>query len=635
MNNTLSKMICTALAVGFVAAPSVFAEEAPEFSLDKVVVTALRAETKDLDTPASVTVKTGEELKATGATTVIDALQFIEGINIYSQNPYGQSAGRMSSELVIRGAKKGTLVMVNGAPMNMNGLFQLDNVLLENVERVEVVRGAGSVMYGSEAFGGVINIITKKQVSNSFTSSVGSHGKQNHNLNLQAGKLAFNASFTDTGRVDNLTTGPVTVKTPTPATTYPTYTDFIGGEKRSFSSSYQFDDRLTLNYTHAEDTLDKEQRLSANGALYQKYDDKENLDRLSFQYEDGSWKANLYGTFRELDYSSLVTNPKTNATSLTSNTNLKTAKYGLDANKSWITNQMKYLTGLTIEREDYKQTVLLNNKVTGPYDRTVIAFYTQATHDFDESRKLIIGLRGQSAEVESGEKYNQLLPQFQYNQKIDQESSWFVNAGKAFRLPTLTELHTGAFSAGVEANPDLQPESGWTYEAGWKKQNKQGLLKMTLFAMNIKDHIDTTTIGSVTTYDNFGVFKNEGIEASWEQRLSEKYSYTVGGAYGNPRQQNTAGAWERAYSRIQGNLSVRYTLDKLTANLAANYTGDRANNALPALPVSLMVNYQLKPETAIFTTIRNVLNRNDVTTNSSSFYYAAPRTFEIGVKHSF
>lgn len=635
MNKKLSKMICTALAVGFVAAPGVYAEEAAEFSLDKVVVTALRAETKDLDTPASVTVKTGEELKATGATTVIDALQFVEGINIYSQNPYGQSAGRMSSELVIRGAKKGTLVMVNGAPMNMNGLFQLDNILLENVERVEVVRGAGSVMYGSEAFGGVINIITKKQVSNSYTASYGSHGKQNHNLNLQAGKLAFNASFTDTGRVDNLTSGPLTVAMPAPSTTYPTHTDFIGSEKRSFNSAYQFDDKLTFYYTHTEDTLDKEQRLDTNGALYQKYNDKENLDRVSFQYTEGSWKANLYGTFRELDYTSLVTNPKTNVTSLTSNTNLKTAKYGLDTNKSWNTDQMNYLAGLTVEREDYKQIARTNNKVTGPYDRTVIALYTQATHEFDDSRKLIIGMRGQSAEVESGDKYNQLLPQIQYNQKIDQDSSWFVNAGKAFRLPTLTELHTGASSAGVSANPNLKPESGWTYETGWKKRSEQGLLKLTLFAMDIKDHIDTAVIGGSTTYANFGIFKNEGIEASWEQKLSDKYSYTVGGAYGNPRQQNTAGSWERAYSRIQGNLSVRYTLDKLTANLAANYTADRANNAVPALPVSLMVNYQLKPETAVFTTIRNVLNRNDVTTNSSSFYYAAPRTFEIGVKHSF
>ncbi|MDF2928078.1 MAG: btuB 5 [Anaerospora sp.] len=629
MNKKLSKMICTALAVGFVAAPGVYAEEAAEFSLDKVVVTALRAETKDLDTPASVTVKTGEELKATGATTVIDALQFIEGINIYSQNPYGQSAGRMSSELVIRGAKKGTLVMINGAPMNMNGNFQLDNILLENVERVEVVKGASSVMYGSEAFGGVINIITKKQVQNSFITSAGSNGKQNHSLNLQVGKLAFNASLVDAGKQNGLTEG--TTKN------VKTYTNFIGSEKRSFNSAYRFDDKLTVYYTHTEDEMDKESKKQLDNSKYQTFNDKEKLDRVAFNYTDGEWKTNLYGTFRELDY---YTQDDFNHGVLSSNTNLRTAKYGLDTNKTWNINEnMHYLTGVTLEKEKYKQINKNNNGLTGPFDRTAMSLYTQVTRDFDESRKLIVGLRGQSNEDEKKNKFNQLLPQVQYNQKVTEDSSWFINVGKAFRLPTFTELFisSGDF---LKANPDLKPESGWSYETGWKRQYKASSVKASFFVMDFTDHIDTQVIGKVMGTDqlqylNFPTFKNEGIEVTWEQKLSDKFSYILGGSYSNPRQKDTKGVWSSTYSRIQSNLTIRYTQDKLTANLAANYTADRANNALPGFPVSLMVNYQLKPETSVFTTIRNVLNRNDVTTYSTSYYYAAPRTFEIGVKHSF
>lgn len=480
MNNTLSKMICTALAVGFVAAPSVFAEEAPEFSLDKVVVTALRAETKELDTPASVTVKTGEELKATGATTVIDALQFIEGINVYSQNPYGQSAGRMSSELVIRGAKKGSLIMVNGAPMNMNGLFQLDNILLENVEKVEIVRGAGSVMYGSEAFGGVINIITKTQVSNSFSTSVGSYGKQNHNLNLQLGKMAFSGSFSEAGEGKKITE------------TASSYTDFTGGEKISLNGTYRFDDKLILTYTHSEDDIDKETRLKSNNTLSRLYNDKENVDRVTFQYKDGTLKANLYGTFRELDYYT-----KTGTGGVYNNilnTNLRTAKYGLDTNKSWGSEQQNYLAGITIEQEKYKQTKLQtiapNTNILGPFDRTVMSLYTQTTHSFDESRKLIVGLRGQTAKGEDKKTYNQVLPQVQYNEKVGENSSWFVNIGKAFRLPTLTELYAGT-TDNFTSNPNLTPESGWTYETGWKKITDKGILKTTFFVMDFKNYIDT------------------------------------------------------------------------------------------------------------------------------------------------
>lgn len=622
MQRDVTKKIIAALAVGFMVMPNVQAEENKDFSLDPVIVTALRSESRELDTPANVTVKTGEELKATGAKTVIDALQFVEGINIYSQNPHGQSAGRMSSDLVMRGIKKGTLIMINGAPINMNGMFQLDNVLLENVEKIEVVRGPGAVMYGSDASGGVINIITKKKMNNSITLSSGNKGQQNYNLNLQIGKLAVSSSFVDTGEVMNLT------KTVAINPANSTYDNFLGGEKQSFNATYQFDDKMTLYYTHTEDDLNKERRNQMTNKLTSLYNDQENLDRVNFQYKDKNWKAMLYGTFRDLDY----TTTTVSTGKYSSLVNLKTAKYGLDANKSWDNQQIHYLTGITLEQEKYKNTDRLTpTKTKGPYDRIVMSVYTQGTKEFNEKHKLILGFRGQNAKTESGDEYNQFLPQVQYNKKIGLDSSWFVNMGKSFRLPTLTELHTGTTS-NFRSNPNLKPESGWTYETGWKKESQAGILKTTFFVMNIDDHID---MDSSDTYQNFSKFKNEGIEVSWQQKLSDKYSYTIGSSYGNPRELNDQGQWERAYSRIQANMTICYTLDKLTANLAANYTADRSNKAPNALPVSLMVNYQLKPQTAVFATVRNVLNRNDVTTNSSNNYYGSPRTVEFGVKHSF
>lgn len=445
-----------ALALGCMVIPNVQAQENKDFSFDPIIVTALRSENKELDTPANVTVKTGEELKATGAKTVIDALQFVEGINIYSQNPYGQSAGRMSSELVMRGIKKGTLIMVNGAPINMNGMFQLDNILLENVEKVEVVRGPGSVMYGSDAFGGVINIITKKEVNNSIVVSTGNKGQQNYVLNLQSGKVAFSSSFVDSGEVNNLT------KTVAANPAASTHTNFLGSEKQSFNGTYQFDDKMTLYYIHTEDDLDKETRNQITNKLTALYNDQEKLDQINFQYKDRDWKAMLYGTFRDLDYSTKTAS----SGAYTSNVNLKSSKYGLDANKSWDDQQIHYLAGITLEQEKYKNTdILAPSKTKGPYDRTVMSAYAQSTKIFNDNKKLILGIRGQNAETESGDEYNQFLPQIQYNQKVDQDSSWFVNIGKAFRLPTLTELHTGTTS-NFTSNPNLKPESGWTYETG-------------------------------------------------------------------------------------------------------------------------------------------------------------------------
>jgi iron complex outermembrane receptor protein len=624
MKQKLARMICTTLALGFLATSNVqAAEKNTEFSFDQVVITALRTETKELETPASVTVKTGEELKATGALTVVDALQFIDGINMYSQGPYGQSAGRMSSELVIRGAKKGTLIMVNGAPINMNGLFQLDNILLENVEKVEVVRGAGSVMYGSEAFGGVINIITKKQVSNSISSSIGSLGRHSHSLNLQAGKFGLSGSFIDGGETKKVNETAASGMTPAK---YTNYTDL---EKISLNSTYRFNDKLLFTYTYSEDDIDKEDRYKAGDALYRLYNDKERVDRFILQYQDEAIKANLYGTFRELDYYT-----KTGTGGVVSNalnTNLRTSKYGLDTNKSWDRGRTRYLSGLTLEQEEYEQNVdkTTNDTKTGPFDRNVFALYTQATHEFDDARKLILGVRGQKTEAEQGKEYKQLLPQVQYNQRVGDDSSWFVNIGKAFRLPTLTEMYVT--TERFIGNPELKPQSGWTYETGWKKQTKAGALRAAFFVMDMKSYIEQD---GAKQYQNFDTYKNEGIEVSWEQKLSETLRYTVGGAYGNPRAYYN-GQWERMYSRLQGTLALRYTQDKLMANLSATYMADRANDATPAFPVSLMVNYKVKPETTVFATLRNALNRHDVTNDSTTYYYGAPRTIEVGVKHSF
>lgn len=63
---------------------------------------------------------------------------------------------------MIRGKRRGTMVLVDGIPLNVRtGYYDLDRINIADVERIEVVRGGGAVLYGSDATGGVINIITK------------------------------------------------------------------------------------------------------------------------------------------------------------------------------------------------------------------------------------------------------------------------------------------------------------------------------------------------------------------------------------------------------------------------------------------------------------------------------------------
>ena len=76
--------------------------------------------------------------------------------------PGGKDGGGHVSRVMIRGMDKGTLVLVNGAPINVNNYASTSGIPIEAVEKIEVIKGASSTLYGAEALAGVVNIITKR-----------------------------------------------------------------------------------------------------------------------------------------------------------------------------------------------------------------------------------------------------------------------------------------------------------------------------------------------------------------------------------------------------------------------------------------------------------------------------------------
>lgn len=139
------------------------AEELPVYSFDEVVVTATRTENDVKKVPASTQVITQEDIKRGGATSIRNALSMYA--NIFQKSKV-RGGGH---DIIIRGMEtKHSLVMVNGRRISneadANGLgnaMSLDRININDVEKIEIVRGPSSALYGSEAMGGVLNIITK------------------------------------------------------------------------------------------------------------------------------------------------------------------------------------------------------------------------------------------------------------------------------------------------------------------------------------------------------------------------------------------------------------------------------------------------------------------------------------------
>lgn len=129
----LVKAVCTALALN-VACTGYAAEEpadSDKFTLDPVLVTALRSESNDLKTPAYVHVYNEQQLKATGASNLLDALQFTEGITYDGYGAPGHLYSSMTADAVIRGMDRGTVILVNGVPTNMSGYYALERIPLD------------------------------------------------------------------------------------------------------------------------------------------------------------------------------------------------------------------------------------------------------------------------------------------------------------------------------------------------------------------------------------------------------------------------------------------------------------------------------------------------------------------------
>ena len=212
------------------------------YALDEIVVTADRVARHDIDTAATVEVLTHEDLSKTGAENIQQALRYSTGLIAHALGPAGTSEASYNSKIVIRGVEKGTLVLVDGIPINANGKYALDNIPVELVDRVEIVKGGGAVQYGSEATGGVINIITKGKRKNSIRGALGNYGRQNYAVNGQFENLGLSYTYDKTGKENHISA---------PASTG-NYYNMFRVEHSAFNVRYDITDHLYFydNYSH-------------------------------------------------------------------------------------------------------------------------------------------------------------------------------------------------------------------------------------------------------------------------------------------------------------------------------------------------------------------------------------------------
>ena len=245
-------MLITGICAG--SAQGVFAEEKiGEFNLDQMVVTASRLEESNFEANANVNVVTRKDIEEKHYQTVSDALRAVPGVAI--QNYSATGANYSADYLYVNGTSH-VLVLIDGQRANTNGsvssVFQPSEVSnMDNIERIEVLKGSASTLYGSDAVGGVINIITRKPKAGGTTTKIsgawGSYGKKTYNV-YNEGMTKGGFYWTVNGQTDKMSNYKDDHGNSTP--------NKIDSKSYGVKLGQKFDDKADINVSYSRYKLD-------------------------------------------------------------------------------------------------------------------------------------------------------------------------------------------------------------------------------------------------------------------------------------------------------------------------------------------------------------------------------------------
>lgn len=536
-------------------------------TLDTVTVTAERFPTKERESARFVTVVTADELKESGANNVVDALKRRGGFGYKAFGPLGISNGGMNSELSIRGLESGELVLINGVPIQGTAShgYDLNSIPVDLIDRVEILKGAASTLYGADAMTGVINIVTKKPTAERKTKvsvEFGNESYHNHTLAYFSPKLNIGLNYQHVGEQDRTS--------------------------ENFSRNYHYDtdatDKYSLNLNMNPVTnlyIDYLgscyetgfRRLSDDdGSLEIGTDQKHYKNFADVRYETPNFKAKVFGTYDEmqrLEYTSDDGEDKN-----------KNYNFGLESDYRIAMSGLKWVVGADVVHRaaDY-------NSQYGYHDRIDYSLFTQLKKELGDRLVLTLGAREQFIDGESGTRdYDRFLPSIDAVIKATDNLNIFANAGKAFRSPTFNNLYyESSFMIG---NPDLAPEEGWTYELGTKWDARLLRLRLAGFYMTYEKKIEIDRSGGYPlTYYNAGDYETKGIE--WELDFYPFFNHTgwmsgscfyTAGYWADPTARDTDGDEYQAGPKFQIRLGMTYMSEPLTMDLNCQNLASRERN---------------------------------------------------------
>ena len=508
MKSNFSKgLLMTALITGSVmwGGTNVFAEELQEYTLDQMVVTATRTEKAILDTPASVDVVTAKDIEKSGAVKIDDVLKRVPGVSV------SRSGGLATSSpmVAMRGLKNNydTLVLLDGQPIvnAYSGTVNWNDVPVESIEKIEIVKGPASSIYGSNAASGVISITTKKAKglhgSSALTYGTNHTWIKKINIGDKFNKFGYDLYYTAT---DSHTYGYEAYKTISTDKTpgVPTGDNYViesnttgsgkvvkigkKGDKiwnednysGKFTWDFDRDKTLSLGFfknksKYSYDYRSHENWIGEPGKYYvdgnhsftfrnSDFDTApgavdERIYTIGYKDDANGWSVNAGLTDNRSWNGGVYTTDK----SALSDYNSK--RYNLSVNKEiTLTDKDTAVTGFQYVHDKMDKvkfaTDFKTKLQTGGGKSDTYGVYFQNEHKFNEKLSLIGAIRYdhwtvKDGYVTDGNGYNSapesrsdsaVSPKIALNYKFDDSQSSYISWGKAFSAPTLYNMFSGS-----------------------------------------------------------------------------------------------------------------------------------------------------------------------------------------------
>lgn len=549
------------LACGCLAATTAFAED--ERGLAQVVVTATRTEQSIREVPAAVSVIDRERIEASGATTVDQVLQGVPGV--YAARMDASSPNRIA-QTYSRGlpGNSRTLVLLDGIPMNVlyDGQVDWSQLSTQDVERVEVVRGASSGLYGANAMGGVINVLsrapepgTKTRLGVEYGSLdskrlLASHSQRFGATSIRVSASHFASDGYDMWRQD--TTIPAANR------------DKIGTVKdnagvkllheidaQSFVEagvSYLKDEATGFYHPGAPGYQPSKREQYVPTVRYVRDDDSSNTSVALYGRFGKQWADTLNpATYATISEKGLYEDRSVgfNAQHSRALGSIHRVTLGLDFLDGDVDNHFSYpgSSRLRDTRGDLRRygvfiqdemalTARWKLNLAGRYDH-----WTTGGNQVDSG----VGQPSTSyRERSAGDFSPKLATLFKVNDAFNLRAS----AGRAFNLPDMFNLYanTRRGTTTYWANPDLQPETVKAYDLGADYYfGRRGYVKATLYYNDAKDFIysvrrDATNVDKI----NVGAVTTRGLELEAAYRPSEALALSASFTFNRSRIEENA-----------------------------------------------------------------------------------------------